>query len=125
MSSSTFSLQNLKHKVSTLLSPSVVGTPSGADVGGVARLPSSAAKAVQESNVKPSKGILFNVFFSGDSTSNQVCGVKRGVGTSICIDVDCKVGAHQGKFCHVLPDHVYVKKNDSTAFLEPSSPWHF
>ena len=59
--------------------------------------------------------------FSGDSTSNQACGVKRGVGTSICIDADCKVGTHQGKFCHVLPDHVYVKKNDSTAFLKPSA----
>ena len=120
MSTSTFSLQNLKHKVSTLLSPSMVGTPSGADVGGVARLPSSAAKAVQESNVKPSKGMLFYLFFSDDSASKKVCGVKRGVGSSICIDLDCTIAAHQGKYCHVLPNHVYVKKNESTAFLEPS-----
>ena len=128
MSTPTFSLQNLRGKATTLFSPtaptpdpSVVGTPSGADVGGVVRLSSSSANAVQEGNAKPSKGMLFYVFFSGDFPSNHVCGVKRGVGTSICIDMDCKVVAHQGKFCHVLPNHVYVKKNDSTAFLEPSA----
>ena len=127
MSTSSFNLQiqNLRDKATTLFSPaapttdpSLVGTPSGADVGGVARLPSSAANAVQDVNAKPSKGTLFYSFFPEDSSS--VCGVKRGVGTTMCIDIDCKVVAHQGKFCHVLPNHVYVKKNDSTAFLEPS-----
>ena len=125
MSTSTFSLQNLKEKATTLFSPaapttdpSLVGTPSGADVGGVARLPSSVANAVQDVNTKPSKGTLFYSFLPEDSSS--VCGVKRGAGTTMCIDIDCKVLAHQGKFCHVLPNHVYVKKNESTAFLDPS-----
>ena len=60
MSTPTFSLKNLKDKASTLFSPpvstpnpSMVGTPSGAD-GGVARMPSSSADAVQEGTSKPS-----------------------------------------------------------------------
>ena len=128
MTPPTFSLKNLRAKATTLFTPpaptpgpSVVGTLPRADVGDVVRLPSSPANAGKEGNAKPSKGILCNVFMSDASASGHVCGVKCGVGTSICIDVDCKVVAHQGKFCHVLPNRVYVKKNNSTAFLEPSA----
>ena len=101
--------------------PSVVGTPMGANVWDGVRVPSSPENSVKEDNVKPSKGILFSVFMSVDPSLSHVCGVKRGVGPSMCIDVDCTVVAHQGKYCHILPNHAYVKKNDSTAFLEPSA----